>query len=112
MEERKEPALTRASNRDSNRISNHLSEYQDTVNDLLTVQESRRDSGYAKRKKRSSTYNKRPSLTKSNKSSGRRTSRAISVYVEEKRLPTTFAESILDLELQIDRGTFTMDTIS
>ena len=36
----------------------------------------------------------------------------MSYVVEEKKLPKNFAENILDLELKIDQGTFSMDTIS
>ena len=36
----------------------------------------------------------------------------MSYVVEEKKLPANFAENILELELKIDQGTFSMDTIS
>ena len=44
--------------------------------------------------------------------SSRRVGRTASYAIESKKLDSTFAENVLDLELQIDRGNFTMDTIS
>ena len=102
--------------RPSNRISNHLPEAQDVVDavdQFLNLPQGERHSGYHKRgKKRSSTYQKRSSNNTKNRQSRRANPRTMSYVVEEKKLPANFAENILELELKIDQGTFSMDTIS
>ena len=101
------------STRNSNRISNNLPDEQDAVDEFLSFADDKRNSGHQKRgKKRSSTYQKRSSNRTSNRQSRRAGTRTMSYVVEEKKLPKNFAENILDLELKIDQGTFSMDTIS
>ena len=109
--------------------NNRLPDVQDcTIETLLLMDPPQRKkaSEYAKRHsgKRSSTYNKRDNPAKSGREStnhsghhhhhqtSHRQSRTSSYAIQAKRLPPNFAENVLDHELQIDRGTFTMDTIS
>ena len=82
-----------------------------------------RTSGYKRRSSSTTPANFQPpssrkSTISSNKqSSGDRSyrserSRASSFAVKNKKLPVDFAEKVLDLELKIDQGRFTLDTIT
>ena len=66
-------------------------------------------SDYTKRRgsKRSTTTKK-----SSNKSSSDQRRRTTSYAVQAKKLPPNFAESVLDHELKVDQGRFTIETIN
>ena len=87
------------------------------IEDLLLMDPPQRKkaSDYAKRnsaKNRSSTHNSKRSKNSKNSSGNDSRIRTSSYAVKSRLLPPNFAESVLDLELQIDQGRFTIDTIN
>ena len=85
--------------------------------DLFEMQPRRKkQSDYSKRntaKARSSTHNSSMNSSRNSKqSSGDSRIRSSSFAIKSRQLPANFAEQVLDLELSIDQGKFTMDTIN
>lgn len=54
----------------------------------------------------------RKTLTKGSDNSNSSNNSANSILPESKRLPSKFAQQLLDLEFEVETGSFTMETIS